>query len=58
MADHFNVRFLETSAKNALNVEEAFLLMTREIKSKVVQSQPKKAVLEGATKISKASRKV
>ena len=58
LADHFNVRFLETSAKNALNVEEAFLLMTREIKSKVVQSQPKKTTHEGATKISKASRKV
>ena len=58
LADHFNVRFLETSAKNALNVEEAFLLMTREIKSKVVQSQPKKATHEGSTKISKASRKV
>jgi hypothetical protein len=36
LADHFNVRFLETSAKNSLNVEEAFLLMTREIKGKVV----------------------
>jgi Ras-related protein Rab-1A len=58
LADHFNVRFLETSAKNSLNVEDAFTLMTREIKSKVVQSQPKKAAHEGATKISKASRKV
>lgn len=32
LADHFNVRFLETSAKESLNVEEAFTLMTREIK--------------------------
>jgi hypothetical protein len=32
--------------------------MTREIKSKVVQNQPKKATHEGATKISKSSRKV
>ena len=35
LADHFNIRFLETSAKNAFNVGEAFTLMTREIKSKV-----------------------
>lgn len=32
--------------------------MTREIKSKVVQGQPKKQTHEGATKISKGSRKV
>lgn len=35
LADIFNIRFLETSAKNSNNVEEAFTLMTREIKSKV-----------------------
>lgn len=35
LADHFNVRFLETSAKESLNVEDAFTLMTREIKAKV-----------------------
>lgn len=35
LADIFNIRFLETSAKNSENVEEAFTLMTREIKSKV-----------------------
>jgi len=51
------VRFLETSAKNALNVEEAFLLMTREIKGKVVTSQPKKANTEGSTKITKGGAK-
>lgn len=38
LADHFNIRFLETSAKSSFNVEDAFTLMTREIKSKV---QPK-----------------
>jgi len=32
--------------------------MTREIKSKVVQSHPKKATHEGAAIISEASRKV
>ena len=29
LADHFNVRFLETSAKESLNVEDAFMTMTR-----------------------------
>ena len=58
LADHHNVRFLETSAKASMNVEDAFTLMTREIKSKVATSAPKRNV-EGATKISKGSaRKV
>jgi len=35
LADHYNVRFLETSAKDCKNVEEAFTMMTREIKSRV-----------------------
>jgi Ras-related protein Rab-1A len=48
LADHFNVRFLETSAKNSLNVEEAFLLMTREIKGKVVQNKPVASRAEGS----------
>ena len=60
MADHFNVRFLETSAKDSLNVEDAFTVMTREIKSKVATTQPKRNNNhEGSTKITKGSaRKV
>ena len=46
LADHYNVRFLETSAKDSKNVERAFVLMTREIKNRVAVSQPKK-VTEG-----------
>ena len=34
-ADHYCVRFLETSAKDSKNVEQAFNLMTREIKNRV-----------------------
>ena len=34
-ADQMNIKFLETSAKQKSNVEEAFTVMTREIKSKV-----------------------
>ena len=57
LADHFNVRFLETSAKESVNVEESFTLMTREIKGKVATSQPRPRA-EGATKISKGSKKI
>ena len=55
LADHFNVRFLETSAKNAQNVEDAFTLMTREIKSKVATSAPKRPTHDNSTKISKGN---
>ena len=57
LADHFNVRFLETSAKDSLNVEDAFTVMTREIKSKVATSQPKRNTHEGSTKITKGGAK-
>merc|ERR1712227_720851 len=57
LADHFNVRFLETSAKNAQNVEDAFTLMTREIKSKVATSTVKKPLHDASTKISKGGAK-
>lgn len=43
LAEHYNVRFLETSAKDCKNVEEAFIMMTREIKSRVAIPQPKKS---------------
>ena len=55
LAEHFNVRFLETSAKDSKNVEQAFTLMTREIKNRVAVSQPKKSVdnpQNGAAKLS------
>jgi GTPase SAR1 family protein len=42
LAEHYNVRFLETSAKDCKNVEEAFIMMTREIKSRVAITQPKR----------------
>lgn len=34
LAAHFNMPFLETSAKNTTNVEEAFVTMTKEILAK------------------------
>lgn len=57
LADHFNVRFLETSAKESVNVEEAFTVMTREIKSKVATSQPKQRDNAG-TRIHKGGKKL
>jgi small GTP-binding protein len=42
LAEHYNVRFLETSARDSKNVEQAFTLMTREIKNRVAVSQPKR----------------
>ena len=57
LADHFNVRFLETSAKESVNVEEAFTVMTREIKSKVATSAPKQRDTAG-TRIHKGGKKL
>uniref|UniRef100_A0A023FB51 Putative rab subfamily protein of small gtpase n=4 Tax=Triatominae TaxID=70999 RepID=A0A023FB51_TRIIF len=34
-ADHLKIPFIETSAKNAINVEQAFLTMAAEIKNRV-----------------------
>ena len=38
LANHYRVKYLETTAKMGQNVEEAFQLMTREIKANVVQA--------------------
>ena len=35
MDDHYNIRFLETSARDSKNVEQAFIMMAREIKNRV-----------------------
>ncbi len=51
LADNFNVKFIETSAKEAKNVEDAFLNITREIKSKVQVNGPKKTVQSGGVKL-------
>ena len=39
LADSLGIKFLETSAKDAVNVEKAFTTLSNEIKSKV-QSRP------------------
>lgn len=35
LADHLGIPFLETSAKNATNVEQAFMTMAAEIKNRM-----------------------
>ena len=40
MANHYGVRFLETSAKECKNVETAFTTMTREVKNNVATVVP------------------
>lgn len=42
LADHYCVRFMETSAKDSKNVDQAFTLMTREVKNRVAITQPKR----------------
>ncbi|PRP77916.1 Rab GTPase [Planoprotostelium fungivorum] len=39
MADEYKIRFLETSAKNSINVEEAFISLAREIKHRVMDTE-------------------
>ena len=47
LADTYNIRFIESSAKDNANVEEAFTLMTKEIKSRVVHTESKKPTHTG-----------
>ena len=39
-ADGLGIPFLETSAKNATNVEQAFMTMSQEIKKRLQSTQP------------------
>lgn len=47
LSDQYNIRFMETSAKESANVEEAFTLMTKEIKSRVVHTEARKPTQTG-----------
>ena len=46
LADSLGIKFLETSAKDAVNVEKAFTTLSNEIKSKV-QGRPTKTGAPG-----------
>ncbi len=56
LSDNYNIRFMETSAKESANVEEAFTLMTKEIKSRVVHTEARKPSSK-TTKLSNAKPK-
>ena len=38
LADEYEIKFLETSAKNNINVEEAFFTIARDIKKRLIDS--------------------
>ena len=38
LADHYNIKYIETSAKSSENVEEAFKIMALEIKGRISQN--------------------
>merc|ERR1739845_228643 len=48
LADSLNIQFMETSAKNAHNVEQAFQSMAREIKQRVA-AQPQTKITGAPT---------
>ena len=35
LADHYNIKFMETSAKESMNVEESFIAMAKDIKDQI-----------------------
>jgi len=57
-ADSLGISFLETSAKSAHNVEEAFLTMTRQIKERVSRSHEGPTKPNGSVNISTNSKKI
>lgn len=57
-ADSLGISFLETSAKSAQNVEEAFLTMTRQIKERVSRNHDTNPAKQGGVNISTNSKKL
>lgn len=49
LADSLGIKFLETSAKDAVNVEKAFTTLSTEIKSKVQSRPATKKPTDGGT---------
>jgi Ras-related protein Rab-8A len=39
LADEYRIKFLETSAKNSINVDEAFISLARDIKKRLIDTQ-------------------
>eukprot|EP01097_Dermamoeba_algensis_P006747 TRINITY_DN420_c0_g1_i5.p1 TRINITY_DN420_c0_g1~~TRINITY_DN420_c0_g1_i5.p1 ORF type:complete len:217 (-),score=38.65 TRINITY_DN420_c0_g1_i5:167-817(-) len=43
LANEFGIKFLETSAKNNINVEEAFFTLARDIKKRLIDPSPQQS---------------
>ena len=56
LADTYNIRFIESSAKDNSNVEEAFTLMTKEIKSRVVHTEAKGPIQTQGKRLTQKSK--
>merc|ERR1712050_594127 len=56
LADSLSVKFLETSAKNAHNVEQAFQQMAGEIKQRVAAQSQAMPGQSGATQLGAANK--
>jgi Ras-related protein Rab-1A len=57
-ADSLNIPFLETSAKNSTNVEEAFVKMASEIKKRISTPGPNAGTRAGGVKLPAAGERV
>lgn len=50
--DHAGIRFFETSAKNSINIEEAFSTITRHIKQRLLDGGSNAGSSDGGVKLS------
>lgn len=53
LADQHGIRFFETSAKNSINIEEAFSTITRDIKQRLLDGGGSAAGGDAAVKLEK-----
>jgi Ras-related protein Rab-8A len=53
LADQHGIRFFETSAKNSINIEEAFSTITRDIKQRLLDGGGNAAGGDAAVKLEK-----
>ena len=51
LADQHGIRFFETSAKNSINIEEAFSTITRDIKQRLLDGGSGASGSDGAVKL-------